>query len=142
MSGSVPLGRRNLLADPRRLVAGAVGVGLAVMLMLLLDGLWSGIRTQSSLFEDRVGADLYVTQPGITSLLGGGSLLPTSTVDAVRSDPGVTWAAPVRGMAVERADNPQLQLDGRTWWFCSTHCRDEFAAQPARFPLLSEVATS
>lgn len=21
----------------------------------------------------------------------------------------------------------------RTWWFCSTHCRDEFAADPDRF---------
>lgn len=35
---------------------------------------------------------------------------------------------PVCGMAVETADNPHLERDGQTWWFCSAHCRDEFAA--------------
>lgn len=100
MPASVPLTRRNLSADPRRLAVSAVGVGLAVMLMLLLDGLWGGIRTQSSLFEDRVGADLYVAQPGSTNLLGDVSVIPISTLSAVRADPGVTWAAPVRGLYV------------------------------------------
>ena len=40
---------------------------------------------------------------------------------------------PVCGMAVETGDNPHYQHDGHTWWFCSTHCRDEFTAQPRRF---------
>ena len=40
---------------------------------------------------------------------------------------------PVCGMAVEQADNPHLVHDGQTLWFCSAHCRDEFAAHPARF---------
>ena len=40
---------------------------------------------------------------------------------------------PVCGMAVEPAGNPDATLDGRTWWFCSTHCRDEFTADPATF---------
>jgi putative ABC transport system ATP-binding protein len=40
---------------------------------------------------------------------------------------------PVCKMAVERTDNPHLKLHGEVWWFCSTHCRDEFAADPARF---------
>jgi YHS domain-containing protein len=43
-------------------------------------------------------------------------------------------------MAVKAADNPRLQIAGRIWSFCSTHCRDEFAAHPDRFPLLAEVA--
>jgi YHS domain-containing protein len=37
------------------------------------------------------------------------------------------------GMAVEPAGNPTATLGGRTWWFCSTHCREEFTADPARF---------
>jgi putative ABC transport system ATP-binding protein len=40
---------------------------------------------------------------------------------------------PVCGMAVETQDTPHLDLDGTVWWFCSTHCRDEFAVDPARF---------
>ena len=40
---------------------------------------------------------------------------------------------PVCGMAVEPAGNPTTTLDGVTWWFCSTHCHDEFTADPDRF---------
>ncbi|HYL50407.1 MAG TPA: ATP-binding cassette domain-containing protein [Acidimicrobiia bacterium] len=40
---------------------------------------------------------------------------------------------PVCKMAVETHDTPHLEVDGRVSWFCSTHCRDEFAADPARF---------
>ncbi len=40
---------------------------------------------------------------------------------------------PVCGMAVEREATPHLALDGRTHFFCSTQCRDEFAAAPERF---------
>jgi putative ABC transport system ATP-binding protein len=40
---------------------------------------------------------------------------------------------PVCGMAVDTADAPHLELDEQLWWFCSPHCRDEFAADPARF---------
>ncbi len=92
----VPLARRNLFADRRRLAASVVGVGLAVMLILLLDGMWAGMRAQARLYTDRAGADLYVLQPGVRDLTAGTSQLPLSTVDVVRADPGVTWAAPVR----------------------------------------------
>jgi putative ABC transport system permease protein len=91
----VPLARRNLFADRRRLAAGVVGVGLAVMLILLLDGMWAGMRAQAGLYTDRAGADLYVLQPGVRDLTAGTSQLPLSTVDTVRADPGVAWAAPV-----------------------------------------------
>ena len=39
----------------------------------------------------------------------------------------------VCGMALEPAGNPTATLDGRTWSFCSAHCRDEFTADPAKF---------
>lgn len=40
---------------------------------------------------------------------------------------------PVCGMAVEREDAPHVRHDGETFFFCSTACRDEFAADPRRF---------
>jgi putative ABC transport system ATP-binding protein len=40
---------------------------------------------------------------------------------------------PVSRMPVEAAGNPSTTLAGTTWWFCSTHCRDEFATDPDRF---------
>ncbi len=40
---------------------------------------------------------------------------------------------PVCGMTVARHDQPHLQLEGTVWWFCSTACREEFAANPDRY---------
>jgi putative ABC transport system permease protein len=94
--GRVPLARRNLLADRRRLAASVIGVALAVMLILLLDGMWAGIRQQTTAYTDRVGADLYVLQPGVRDLTAGASTLPRSTVEVVRADPEVDWVSPVR----------------------------------------------
>jgi putative ABC transport system permease protein len=96
MTGRVPLARRYLLADPRRLAASAVGVGLAVMLILLLDGLWTGIRQGVTAYEDNVGADLYVAQQGTHNFYGSSSRIPIGTLDVVRATPDVDWATAVR----------------------------------------------
>ncbi len=97
MARSVPLARRNLLAEPRRLIASTAGVGMAIMLILLLDGLWAGIEANVTTYEDNVGADLYVAQPGTRNFFGAVSLIPAGTLDTVRADPDVDWAVPVRG---------------------------------------------
>ena len=99
MRGRVPLARRNLTADRRRLLASVTGVGLAVMLILLLDGMWAGIKAQTRLYTDRAGAELYVLQAGMRELHDGG-VLPVDTVDMVRAVPGVDWAEGVRGTHV------------------------------------------
>lgn len=96
MARSVPLARRNVLADPRRLAASAAGVGMALMLILLLDGLWAGIKANITTYQDNVGADLYVAQPGTQNFFGAVSVIPASTLDVVRADPDVEWAARVR----------------------------------------------
>jgi putative ABC transport system permease protein len=97
MIRSVPLARRNLLAEPRRLVAAAGAVGMALMLILLLDGLWAGIKANITTYEDNVGADLYIAQPGTRNFFGAISVIPTGTVDLVGADPDVDWAVAVRG---------------------------------------------
>ncbi|HEX7747022.1 MAG TPA: ABC transporter permease [Micromonosporaceae bacterium] len=90
------MGRRLVLAEPRRLAAGALAVGLALMLVLLFQGLWTGVRAQVTVYEDKTGADLFVLAPDAASLFAEGSTLPLSTVDTVRAVPGTAWAAPVR----------------------------------------------
>jgi putative ABC transport system permease protein len=94
----VPLARRNLLAEPRRLAAGVVGIGLALMLILLLGGLWAGIQAQSAQYVDATGAALWVLPPGTRTLFAEGTELATSTLATVRATPGVGWAAPAWGL--------------------------------------------
>ena len=96
----VPLARRHLLADRRRLAASVFAVGLAVMLILLLQGMWSGVRRQARSYEARSGADLYVLQPGVRDLTPGVGTVDLSVLQAVRADRAVTWAAPVRSAFV------------------------------------------
>jgi putative ABC transport system permease protein len=99
MKRRVPLARRNVTADRRRLLASVTGVGLAIMLILLLDGMWAGIKAQTRLYTDKAGADLYVLQRGMRELHDGG-VLPLRLVDEVRTTSGVVWAEPVRGTHV------------------------------------------
>jgi putative ABC transport system ATP-binding protein len=47
---------------------------------------------------------------------------------------------PVCGMSVEREGAPHYRHDGSTWFFCAPTCRDEFAADPARYPAGADVA--
>ena len=100
MHHRVGVARANLLADRRRLTAGVFGIGLAIMLVLLLDGLWQGLERQASAYPDSVGAGLFVTQRGVRDFLGETSTIPIATVDRVRATPGVDWADPVRGQYV------------------------------------------
>ena len=95
-SRQVPLVRRLLLAHPLRSAASALAVGAALTLMLLLAGLWVGVRGQVTTFEDHTGAQLVVVSPGTNTLFADPSVLPTTTTARVAAVPGVDWAAPAR----------------------------------------------
>lgn len=96
--GSVRLTRRFLVARPLRTAAGAAGIGLALMLMLLLAGLWAGVQDRVTVFDDHLGADLVVVPAGTQSLFADPGALPAPAVDAVAHTPGVTTAGPLRTM--------------------------------------------
>lgn len=41
---------------------------------------------------------------------------------------------PVCGMTIENADaTAQIKHEGKTYYFCSTHCRDKFKQSPQRY---------
>lgn len=90
MGSVVPVARRNILADKRRHAVAAVGVGLAVTLILLLQGLWSGLLAELSAYPDRVGATYFVRQPGARILDEGA--IPIAAAGRVRAVQGVRVA--------------------------------------------------
>lgn len=94
--GRVPIGRRQLMHEPVKLVLALLGVALAVALVGLLFGLREGINRQVSLFEDHAGADVYVAQQGTRDFpTAGSSVLPASLARQVDTVPGVDEAVPV-----------------------------------------------
>lgn len=95
---SVPVSRRLLAARPVRTAAGATGIGMALMLMLLLAGLWAGVQDRVTTYDDHLGADLVVVPPGTDNLFADPGVLPAPTVEAVGAVTGVEEAAPLRTM--------------------------------------------
>lgn len=94
----VPITRRLLAARPVRAGAGILGIGLALMLMLLLNGLWTGVQQRVTLYDDHLGADLVIVPPGTRSLFADPGVLPAATATAIERTPGVTDASLIRTM--------------------------------------------
>lgn len=97
-TGPVPVTRRLLAARPLRTAAGALGIGMALMLMLLLNGLWTGVQQSVTTYEDHLGADLVVVPPGTDSLFADPGVLPRQVLSEVRTIAGVSSASAVRTM--------------------------------------------
>lgn len=89
------LARHNLLQDKIRLALSIAGVALAIMLILLLNGLLDGTNRQVSAYLDRTPGTLVVAQAGVHNLLGATSILPAGARAAVRGVPGVEAAVPI-----------------------------------------------
>jgi Cu+-exporting ATPase len=50
---------------------------------------------------------------------------------------------PVCGMDVDEAQPPATtEFEGRTYYFCSDSCREEFEANPERYALASDTGDS
>jgi hypothetical protein len=71
----VPLARRNLLQDRRRVLLSTGGVAAALLLVLVLGGIFAGAMRQLTGYVDRSGADLVVSQAGVTTMHMGASVL-------------------------------------------------------------------
>ena len=97
-SGTVPVTGRLLAARPVRTAAGAAGIGLALMLMLLLAGLWAGVQDRVTTYDDHLGADLVVVPAGTDSLFADPGVLPAPTVADVAAVDGVDAVAGLRTM--------------------------------------------
>ncbi len=92
---SVSIALKNLLKDRIRLLLSVLGVGLAVMLVLILDGFVSGLYKQVSAYLDNSPGSIVLTQQGVTNLLGATSLLPPETEDRALEVEGVASALPI-----------------------------------------------
>lgn len=123
--------RRNLVQEKTRLALSVGGVALAIMLVLILDGLLVGMFRQITAYLDHNQASIIVAQEGVQNLLGATSLLPSKTEDQVAGINGVDEAVPILsrfvildlhgkkqpvyliGYSVERGGGPWDLAEGR-----------------------------
>ncbi|MDQ2788139.1 MAG: ABC transporter permease [Chloroflexota bacterium] len=89
------LARSNLLHDKVRLALSVIGVALAMMLILLLFGLRSGVYAQISGYVNHTPGSVVVLQQDDDNILSATSVLPPGSADAARAVPGVAQVTPI-----------------------------------------------
>jgi putative ABC transport system permease protein len=93
--GAVPLARRNLTRQRLRFALSAAGVGLALLLILALEAIYSGVLRQVTAYPDHAGAPVIASQRGVETMHMSSSALPLGLVQRLRRDPRVARAAPI-----------------------------------------------
>lgn len=110
MGRRVSLSRKNLFQDRRRAVLSTAGVAAALLLVLLLDGIFAGAMRQATAYMRSSPADVFVAQSDVRTMHMSQSALPIGTVGAVASVDGVAWAEGLRYTTgiVDAGDTRQL----------------------------------
>ncbi len=93
-SGHVPIARRQLVAEPTKLIIALVAVAAAVALVLLLSGLRRGMGEQATVYLDHQ-PPILVGQAGSRDFLSQTSVLPAGIAEQVARVPDVADAAPI-----------------------------------------------
>lgn len=101
----VPVARRMLFANRRRTLLGVLGVAVALVMALALDGIFAGATRQVSRYVDSSPADVIVSEQGVRTIHMSVSVLDGSVVETIADVPGVAWAEPIlfAGDSVESA---------------------------------------
>lgn len=95
MTGAVPVARRNLSRQRLRLALSVGGVGLALLMILALDGVYASILRRVTAYPDHQGAPLIVSQRGVSTMHMSSSTIPKRTVAGLAADSRVREAAPI-----------------------------------------------
>lgn len=92
---------KNLAHQRARFALSTGGVAFAVMLILIVAGLYEGILTQATDYTRTVDTDLWVSQAGTPdNLLQSVSVLPVDVVEELEAVSGVASASPVLTRAI------------------------------------------
>jgi putative ABC transport system permease protein len=91
----IRLAFRNLFQNKPRLVISAGGVALALLLVLALDAVFTGVERQITAYIEHSGADIWVSQEDVFNMHMASSSLPDSVARKVRIVPGIASVSPI-----------------------------------------------
>ena len=83
---------RDIRHNAGRFIFTTVGIGLLLMSVMGMGGIYRGLIYEATLLVDRVGADLWVVQGNTRGPFAEVSRLPANLEDRVRAVPGVSSA--------------------------------------------------
>lgn len=105
-SRSVPVGRRFLFAEHRRAALTVLGVAAALLLVLVLEGIFAGAIDRVTHYIRTSPAQLFLSQDGVKTMHMSASALSPDDTTRVRSVAGVAWVTPI-GFASGSVAGPQ-----------------------------------
>ncbi len=91
----IRLAYRNLFQNKVRLFISTGGVALALMLVLALDAIFSGVEQQITAYIDSSHADIFISQDGVKNMHMATSSLPASIGAEVKAVRGVRSVTPI-----------------------------------------------
>ena len=86
---------RNLFQNKVRLVISVGGVALALLLILALDAVFTGVERQITAYIEHSGADVWVSQEDVLNMHMASSTLPDSVMRKIKNVPGVASVTPI-----------------------------------------------
>ena len=91
----IRLAFRNLFQNKVRLKISIGGVVLALLLILTLDAVFTGVERQITAYIDQSGADIWVSQEDVLNMHMASSSLPDSIARKVKNVSGVVSVMPI-----------------------------------------------
>lgn len=102
----VPVGRRFLFAERRRAALTVLGVAAALLLVLVLRGIFAGAIDQVTRYIRTSPAEVFVSQDGVKTMHMSASVVPPDAAAQIRFVEGVAWVSPI-GFASGSVSGPQ-----------------------------------
>lgn len=112
------LAARDIRHNFGRFALTTVGIGLLLMIVMGMGGIYRGLIHEATLLIDHIGADLWVVQGGTRGPFAEISRVPPDLEDRVRAVPGVAAARRFVSHTIQRqrAGAPlRLVVQGLSW---------------------------
>ncbi|MEW5939920.1 MAG: ABC transporter permease, partial [Chloroflexota bacterium] len=91
----IRLAFRNLFQNKARLVISVGGVALALLLILALDAVFTGVERRITAYIDFSGADIWVSQEDVRNMHMASSSMPESAARKIKRVEGVASVTPI-----------------------------------------------
>ncbi|MBS3954339.1 MAG: ABC transporter permease [Methylomicrobium sp.] len=112
------LALRDIRHNASRFAFTTVGIGLLLMIVMGMGGIYRGLIFEATLLVDRIGADLWVVQGQTRGPFAENSRIPASLEDRLRAVPGVARSRRFVSHALQREHHGKplrLMVQGLAW---------------------------
>jgi putative ABC transport system permease protein len=112
------LALRDIRHNAGRFVLTTIGIGMLLMIVMGMGGIYRGLIHEATLLVDQVGADLWLVQGGTRGPFAEISRVPATLEERVRAVPGVAKARSFVSHTVQREHEGQalrMVVQGLAW---------------------------